>query len=69
MTAKERREMQKLQNKISELEQRHRKDMEAYANAASELIELRTALRNIHDAAVDVVMEANAVIRTHVEEE
>ena len=63
MTAKERREMQRLTNRIEELERQHQKDMDVWRENATELIEMRIALRNIHDALVDAVTEANRVIR------
>jgi hypothetical protein len=67
VTAKERREVQRLNNRIEELERQHQKDMEVWRDTTTELIEMRTALRNIHDALVDAVIEANRVIRPAID--
>lgn len=67
MTAKERREMQRLNNRIDELERQHQKDMDIWRDNATELIEMRLALRNIHDALVDAAIEANRVIRSDID--
>lgn len=69
MTSKERREMQRLRNRIDELEKQHGRDMEVYRQNATELIDMRTALRNIHDALVDAIMDASEVIRSTIDVE
>lgn len=67
MTAKEKREMKRLQNRIDELERVHQRDMEVWRENAMELIDMRTALKNIHDAMVDAVIEANKVIQPSID--
>lgn len=63
MTAKERRYVKRLETRIEELERQHWKEMDVYRDNVDEIIEMRTALRNIHDALIDAVNEINSVIR------
>lgn len=63
MTAKERRYIARLETRIEELERQHGKGMDVYRDNIDEIIEMRTALRNIHDALIDAVNEINSVIR------
>lgn len=63
MTAKERRYVKRLETRIEELERQHGKEVDVYRDNVDEIIEMRTALRNIHDALIDAVNEINSVIR------
>ncbi len=63
MTAKERRYVARLETRIEELERQHGKEMDVYRDNTEEIVEMRTALRNIHDALIDAVNEINSVIR------
>lgn len=63
MTSKERRYVARLETRIEELERQHGKEMDIYRDNIEEIVEMRTALRNIHDALVDAVNEINSVIR------
>lgn len=65
MTAKEKREMQRLRIRIEELERSNQRHMEVWRENNEELIDMRSALREAHDALVDAVFSLNRVIRDH----
>ena len=64
MTAKERRQMQALQNEVDTLRSRHDKHMEVYRDNLDRIVDLELALKNAHGALVDAVLAINPVIRS-----
>ena len=68
MTAKEQREVNRLKIKIEELEARQKKEMAIYGDNISEIVTLRIALRNAHDALVDAVVALQVIYDEPVSE-
>lgn len=59
MTAKERRELQRLRNENEELTSRLERHMRIYSDNLFELVRYKVALKDIHGLLVDAVAIAN----------
>ena len=59
MTAKERRELQRLRNENEELTSQLERHMRIYSDNLFELVRYKVALKDIHGLLVDAVVIAN----------
>lgn len=59
MTAKERRELQRLRNENEELTSQLERHMRIYSDTLFELVRYKVALKDIHGLLVDAVVIAN----------